>query len=135
MREEGVVKAENGELCEVVVRRKTACGDNCASCGGACKMNFQQVVAKNEIGAKAGDSVIIEMDSKKVIFSAFLVYIMPILVFVISFYGLAKINFEDTVKTALAGGLTVVAFCITVLYDRRHKSDFLPTVIKIEENA
>lgn len=135
MREEGVVKRELGELCEVVVRRKTACGDNCASCGGVCKMNFQQVTAKNLLGAKAGDSVIIEMESKKVLFSAFLVYILPVLVFALSFYRLEAANFSNTVKTALAGGLTVVAFCITVFYDRRHKSDFLPTIIKIEENT
>lgn len=135
MTEEGVVRRESDGLCEVIVRRKTACGDNCASCGGACKMNFQSVTVKNPIGAKAGDGVIIEMDSKKVLISAFLVYILPILVFVISFYGLEKIDFEDTVKTALAGGLTVVAFCVTVLYDRRHKADFLPTIIKIQENT
>ena len=135
MREEGVVKRELGELCEAVVRRKTACGDNCASCGGACKMNFQSVTAKNPAGAKAGDNVIIEMDGKKVILSAFLVYILPILVFIISFYGVQTLNLGNTLSGGISAVLTVISFSVTVIYDRHHKSDFLPTVIKIEENT
>ena len=102
MKEEGVVKRELNELCEVVVRRKTACGDNCASCGGACKMNFEAVTAKNAVGAKAGDSVVIEMESKKVILSAFLVYILPLLVFLVSFYGAQMLNFRGTASGGAA---------------------------------
>ena len=135
MREEGVVRKEQDGFCEVIVHRKTACGDNCASCSGACKMNFQSVTAKNTVGAKAGDSVLIEMDSKKVLFSAFLVYILPILVFLAAFYGMQKLNFTGVISGGTAAVLTVISFGITILYDRRHKSDFFPTVVKIEENA
>ena len=135
MREEGVVKKELGELCEVIVRRKTACGDNCASCGGSCKMNFQKVTAKNQVGAKAGDCVIIEMESKKVLLSAFLVYILPVLVFFISFFAVNKIYASNNLASCISAILTVAVFAITVLFDRKHKPDFLPTVIKICENA
>lgn len=131
MRAEGIVKKVSGDCCEVVVRRKTACGDNCASCGGACKMNFQQVTAKNPVGAKLGDSVVIETESKKVLFSAFLVYILPILVFLVSYYFI-QINFKDSLAGGIAAVLTVIAFGITVIYDRHHKSDFLPVVVKID---
>lgn len=135
MREEGIVKKETEGLCEVVVRRKTACGDNCASCGGACKMNFQSVTAKNSAGAKAGDSVIIEMESKKVLLSAFLVYIMPIFVFATAFFVLKRLNFDNMASGGISAVLTVISFGITVIYDRHHKSDFLPEIIKIQENA
>lgn len=135
MREEGVVKKEAGEFCEVVIRRKTACGDNCASCGGACKMNFQSVTAKNPVGAKAGDGVIIEMESKKVLFSAFLVYILPVLVFAVSFYGTKKLDFDGAVSGGISAVLTVLSFGITMLYDRRHKADFFPVITQIEENT
>ena len=135
MREEGIVRREENGLCEVVVRRRTACGDNCASCGGACKMNFQTVTAKNPLGAKAGDCVIIEMDGKKVLLSAFLVYILPLFVFLISFYGTRGIGISGAASGSISAALTVAAFGITVIYDRRHKTDFLPEIIKIEENA
>jgi len=135
MREEGIVKRELDGLCEVVVRRKTACGDNCASCGADCKMKFQQVTAKNQIGAKAGDSVIIEMDSKRVLLSAFLVYILPVLVFFISFFTVQKIYASSTLAPLVSAILTVAVFGVTVLFDRKHKSDFLPSVIKICENT
>lgn len=135
MREEGIVKRAAGGLCEVVVRRKSACGDNCASCGGACKMKFQQVTAKNPLDAKAGDCVIIEMESKKVLFSAFLVYILRIIVFIMAFYGMQKVYDSDSIALAVALLLMTVTFLLTMLYDRRHKDDFMPIVIKIEENT
>ncbi|HAL63331.1 MAG TPA: hypothetical protein DCO93_02675 [Clostridiales bacterium] len=135
MIEEGIIKSVSEELCEVVVRRKTACGDNCASCTGACRMNFQKVTAKNPLGAKAGESVIIEMESKKVLFSAFLVYILPVLTFFVSYLSVQKIYASNIIASGVAAILTVLVFCVTVLYDRRHKADFLPTVIKISENA
>ena len=135
MKEEGIVKSVSGEFCRVLVRRKTACGDNCASCSGACKMNFGEVTAKNTAGAKAGDGVVIEMKSEKVLFSAFLVYILPILVFFISFFAIQKIYLSNSIASGVAAILTVISFSITVFYDRRHKTDFVPTVIKIDENT
>ena len=136
MKEEGIVKSvSGGGLCEVVIHRKTACGDNCASCGGACRMNYQVVTVKNPLEANAGDSVIIEMDSTKVLLSAFLVYILPVFVFFISFLWVQKTYASNSIAAGTAAILTVTAFGGTVLYDRRHKDDFLPTVIKISENA
>ena len=98
-------------------------------------MNFQSVTVKNPVGAKAGDCVVIEMDSNKVLFSAFLVYILPILVFVIAYYGMQKLDFSATLSGGTAAVLTVLFFGVTMLFDRRHKSDFLPKIVKIEENA
>lgn len=135
MKEEGIVKSVSGGLCEVVVRRKTACGDNCASCGGACRMKFQQVTAKNSAQAKAGDCVIIELESKKVIFSAFLVYILPILVFFLSFFWVEKAYKSNMIASGVSAVLTVAVFGITVLFDRRHRKDFLPDVIKIDKST
>lgn len=132
MKAEGIVKKETGKTCEVIVRRKTACGDNCASCGGACRLNFQKVTAKNPLGAKPGDSVLLEMESKKVLLSAFLVYIMPISVFAISFLSMKKIDFSDISAGGVSAVLTVISFVFTAIYDKRHKADFLPVIVKID---
>ena len=134
MKQEGVIKSISGELCEVVIRRKTACGDNCASCG-ACRMKFQQVTAKNPLGAEVGDYVAIEMDSKKVLFSAFLVYILPILVFFISFLAVQKLYASSAAAVSVAVILTAMLWGVAVIFDRRHKADFIPIVTEIEQKA
>ena len=134
MKQEGFVKSVSGELCEVVIRRKTACGDNCASCG-ACRMKFQQVAAKNPLGAEAGDYVAIEMNSKKVLFSAFLVYILPILAFFISFLTMQKLSESSIAALGTSVGLTALAWGFAVIFDRRHKADFIPIVTEIEQKA
>ena len=134
MKQEGVVKSVSGELCEVVIRRKTACGDNCASCG-ACRMKFQSVMAKNQPGAESGDYVTIETDSKKVLFSAFLVYILPISVFIISFLTAQKMSARGSIVLIVSLGLTAVASGFAIFFDRRHKDDFLPIVTEIEQKG
>ena len=134
MRQEGVIKSVSDGLCEVVIRRKTACGDNCASCG-ACRMRFQTVTAKNPIGAGAGDYVVIETDSKKVLFSAFLVYILPIMVFIAAFLTLQNLSVSKIIVSVISLSMAVVVWGFTMLFDRRHKNDFIPIVAEIEQKA
>ena len=81
MRETGVVKSAGGEFCTCVTKRKSACGENCASCKAACSSREHTFTAKNTAGAKEGDTVIIEMSTGSVLKSAFLVYIIPLLAF------------------------------------------------------
>lgn len=131
MKEEGIVKTVKGDTCEAVVRRKTACGDNCASCKGACRMQFQTVKVKNNVGAKAGDTVEIEMENKKVFLSAFFVYILPLLVF-ITVYGVGEKIFFNSIKTVVISALCFLfSFLPALIYDRRKKEEFLPVITKI----
>ena len=88
MKETGIVKEASGEFCKVVVMRKSACGENCASCSGGCKLQNQICLVKNTKGAKAGDKVEIEIDTMTVLKSAFLVYILPILVFFFTYFAI-----------------------------------------------
>ena len=135
MTEEGIVKSVNNGFCEVVVRRKTACGDNCANCGGGCRLNFQSVAARNDIGAEAGDCVIIEMDSGKVLISAFLVYILPLLVFVSSYFIIGSFSKSGIAAGAVSAVMTVIAFGFSVFYDRKHKHDFMPVVTNLKKKT
>lgn len=134
MKQKGVVKSVSGGLCEVVIRRKTACGDSCASCG-ACRMKFQTVTAKNPVCAASGDYVEIETDSKKVLFSAFLVYILPILVFTASYLTAQKLFASSIIVSGASLSLTAVAWVFAIRFDRRHKEDFIPIVTEIEQRA
>ena len=130
MRETGFVKSVSGDLCEVVVSRKSACGENCASCRGACKMKKQVCTAKNEAGAEIGDHVIIEMDSTKILKSAFLVYIFPLLIFLGIFCATAQM-YSQMSATIFATAAAVIVFICLHFFDKKHKSEYLSRVLEI----
>lgn len=131
MREEGFVKIVSGTTCEVIIKRKTACGENCASCKASCEAKEQVCVAENALDAKVGDKVVVEMDSAKVLKSAFLVYILPILAFLTIFMLVSeKVGNESVAALFALLGACAVFFAVSV-YGRRHKKDYLSHVVEI----
>lgn len=118
MREEGIVKAINGEMCTVAVTRKTACGGGCAHCGGCAQMGVQQCTAKNTVQANTGDRVIIETSDKYVLKSAFLVYILPILVFFGTFTA-ANIRLNQAASAGCGAAAMIIVFIILHKTDKR----------------
>ena len=90
MTQSGVVTKLVGKNRAVVsVKRGSACGASCASCGGSCSFkNIVTAEAVNTVKAAVGDSVTIESSTRKVLNVAFLVYIVPLITFFLA-YGLA----------------------------------------------
>jgi len=134
MRETGFVKSTEGEFCTCITRRKSACGENCASCKAACSSREHTFTAKNTVGAKAGDEVVIEMPTKDVLKSAFLVYILPLLAFLFGF-----IYFFETGKSELTSALwgLVLGGAMWILvsfYGKYKKAELTPEVVEIIEN-
>ena len=81
MKGEGIVVESKDGYAIVRVQKKSACSGNCASCG-LCENPAYDVKAKNPIGALAGDKVSLYMPSSKVLFAAFLVYMLPVMVLI-----------------------------------------------------
>ena len=79
-----VFKCLDEERAEVVVTRATACGSNCASCEACIFQNELKTVARNLIGARPGQRVLIESKSSHVYGAILLVYIVPILLAVLA---------------------------------------------------
>lgn len=131
MREEGIVIKVHGDLCEVSVRRKTACGENCASCKAPCGAREQLCVAKNVLGAAVGDRVAIEMDSRKVLKSAFLVYILPILVFLMIFAIISESGGSPRASAICSATAAIAVFVWLRTYDKKHTKDFMPMVTEV----
>ena len=130
MREIGTVVETLGESCRVSFKRKSACGENCASCKAACNAGEHICEVKNSVGAKAGDSVIVETESRKVLKSAFLVYILPIIAF-LTVYGVLDLKFSGVIPAG-AGILAMVAvFALMRLYEKGHKEELVPEIIEI----
>ena len=82
-----VFRCLDNERAEVVVTRATACGANCESCEACVYQNELKTVARNLIGARPGQKVLIESKSSKVYGAILLVYIVPILLAVLGCFA------------------------------------------------
>lgn len=78
MREIGIVTELCCDMAKVTVLRRSACGENCASCKGGCTPTMTVITAKNEAGAMCGDRVAVEISDKRALWAAVLVYILPL---------------------------------------------------------
>lgn len=83
LREVGQVTELSGSLAKVTVKRRSSC-ESCGACGigSRTEINF---MLKNEIGARVGDRVLIEMGSNSLFKAAFLVYTIPLIGLIIGF--------------------------------------------------
>ncbi len=86
MTQEGVVTKvfENG-LAEVAVLRTTACGSNCGNCESCIYQTEIKSIVRNGIKAQRGQHVVIESKTSLVFRAAALVYVMPLLFFVLGY--------------------------------------------------
>ena len=76
----GTVIKTDGEIATVLVKRVSACGENCANCGGVCEATKTTAIVKNSAEAGVGDVVKIESESSGVIRAAVVLYMVPVLV-------------------------------------------------------
>lgn len=88
----GVVTKTYDGKATVVIKRSSACGHDCGECN-LCKNPLIETEVLNPIGAKVGDTVIIDAGTKAVIKNAFLLYILPVITFFVS-YALAGALFK-----------------------------------------
>ena len=111
---------------ELMVRRQSACGHDCASCGGCGPESATQVMvlADNEVGAGIGDTVRVESESARVLGMAAAVYLLPF-VFLFAGYllssGLLKLGEGASVAVGLA--FMVISFFAAWRLDRRARKD------------
>lgn len=116
----------------VSVPRKSACGHDCEQCAG-CGVSGAavQATAKDPIGVQPGQKVMVESSSKKLLGVAALVYLMPLLGFLMGYFlseGLA-----ETARYAIAAAAAALFFLPSILYDRyaKRKGTLEYTVCKV----
>ena len=107
----GQVVELQGKSAVVRVRRTSACGENCASCGGGCTPTSTTLKAVNGLNAKVGDMVKVEMSSGAFVLLAFIGYILPILI-AIGAYTVARQLSSDTIVADISA---VVALVLTLV--------------------
>lgn len=103
----GQVVELQGRNAVVRVRRTSACGENCASCGGGCTPTSTTLKAVNGLDAKVGDMVKVEMSSGAFLLLAFIGYILPIII-AIAAYAVALKLTADTLTADIAAVIALV---------------------------
>ena len=130
MRNTGIVIEKTEDNVKLRFIRESACGGNCASCGG-CSSKPIEVTVKNTLDARVGDKVEVESDTKKILTLAFILYILPLIV-LISVYSIAIMFFEE--KTSLI--ICIIAFFISFTgikaYGNKFKNEAIMIRIKKE---
>ena len=107
---------EDGTATVIHVRESACSGDchKCSGCGAAKEAILLE--AKNSIGAKMGDLVIIESETGPVLKAAAVMYLLPMVLFFLGYYV------GDVLWSlgALVGCLAFAAsIALAVLYDRK----------------
>ena len=127
-----VFRCLNDDTAEVVVTRATACGSNCGSCEACVFQNELKTVARNLIGAKPGQKVLIESKSSRVYGAILLVYIVPILLAVLGCFAAYAAGASEGICVLCTFLGFILGAAITVLTQRmkRTKSDISFDIVK-----
>ena len=117
-----VFRCLNDQTAEVVVTRATACGSNCASCEACVFQNELKTVARNLIGARPGQKVLIESKSSHVYGAILLVYIVPILLAVLCCFTAYVAGASEGICVLCTFLGFILGSVITVLTQRLRKN-------------
>ncbi len=112
-----VEKILDSHYAEISVPRKSACGHDCEECAG-CGMTGAAIRAKalNEIGAAPGEKVVVESSTKKLMGVVLLVYMLPVVLFLLGYF--LSEGLSESWRYAIAIAAAVVSFIPCVFYDR-----------------
>ena len=115
-----VEKILGGGYAEISVPRKSACGHDCEECAG-CGMTGAAVHAraKNDANAMPGDKVVVESSTKKLLGVVALVYLLPILGFLLGYF--LTPGMTEGWRYAVAIIASAACFAPCVVYDRYAK--------------
>lgn len=116
-----VIKLLPRNMAEVAVTRTTACGGNCGSCESCIFQSELRAVARNLIEAKPGQRVVIESRSGLIFKAAALVYVMPLLLFLLGYAVAALLGASEGLCVAVSFLALAFGAGLMVLSQRRVK--------------
>lgn len=131
MTQVGVITKVIDDMAEVSVVRGTACGETCKGCSGHCALTKNTVMAKNIINADVGDVVSISSKTEQVIKMAFLVYILPIILFFFTYFSAGLFFENESLLIALSLAVFFLVFCVLHILDKKNKTKVEVEITKI----
>ena len=146
MQTKGTVTAIEGEYAKVEVRRRAMC-DGCPndpsgsdSCGHACAMGSllgdrknMTVRVKNTENAAPGDTVVLESAERTVLLSAFLFFMLPLILAAAGYFIAGALFASDAARWIGALSGFALAFAFSAIAERRARKN--DTVIVMKEIA
>ena len=117
-----VTKLLPNGMAEVAVARTTACGGSCGSCESCIFQSEIKTLARNLIDAVPGQKVVIESRSAIVFGAAALVYIMPIVLFLLG-YALAYLAGATEGVCILVSFLALILSAVILVLSQRQKKN------------
>ena len=135
MREVGkVIKVEKNNI-KVRIGRKSACA-SCNMCGMKSEAAHIDILTENTVNAKIGDSVELELETSVVMFSAGIIYIVPLVTALIGFFIAYILKVSEVMQFAFLMIGTFVGFIFVSIIDKLvKKKKFIPKCIKIIEES
>ena len=106
-----------GGFAEVFLERQSACSGDCHTCQGCAGVAQTVIVrAKNRIGARPGDRVIVETDNKTVFKAIAVVYLLPLMLLLAGYLAGSAAGLVPGVFALLG---FVLGVGLIVLYNKR----------------
>lgn len=139
MKNFGTIIALDDENALIEVKRSTSCGEKCGSCASNCKNKTMVIGVKNTLNAKIGEKVEVESESKRILSIAFLIYIFPIIMFILGVYlsnlimGYMGKGINELVSIAVGIVFVVVILLMIRSYDK-HNSNPEKYIITMRRN-
>ncbi len=115
-----VIAISDNSIAQVSVKRASACGHDCTSCGACGIMDKPLIVeVENSIGAKLGDTVEIESESKKILYLASVVYLLPLLMFFVLYLLFFSFTKSDILSLLIGGVGFVLGIVFAIITNHR----------------
>jgi len=111
-----VKEVKSNGTAVVVFKRESACGGNCASCSGCAASELEAIVV-NKIGASRGDYVTVKSETKDVLLSAFILYMVPVFIFIAAYLIFEK--FGNTAALIAAALCFLLSFVFAKIRGRK----------------
>ncbi|VDN49284.1 putative Positive regulator of sigma(E), RseC/MucC [Petrocella atlantisensis] len=135
MKQKGYVVDQKGPMLTVQIARTTACGDKCNNCSGGCEKKVINVDLINNLDVSVGNLIEIETDTRTIIKSALVVYILPL---VFMFLGMILVNYmldiigkDPSEILMLLGGIFFLSISLFVIKAIDHKISQKGSVFRI----
>ena len=138
MEKVGYVIAERNGKVILDLKRTGSCGDKCKTCKSHCEIPSVQVEMDNVLNVKKGEFVEIGMNTTQLVKSAFIIYTIPLIMFVSGISISVKmlqargiINYE--IYSLLIGVFVLAITYIVIRYFTNHKSKSQSSILHMKK--